>query len=96
MPHTTHLRYIIESETPHWTITTGAGDPNGSFTSRRDALEAAIRDAERVRNLGNDVEICVRRRDGTLRPLRGQAFTRGAIQHREGSHGGIQNHRRHH
>ncbi|CAO3425259.1 hypothetical protein [Azospirillum endophyticum] len=65
-----HLSYVVFQNENHWTIGFGEGDGCGRFPSRREALESAMRDAWRVRELGCDVDVFVRRKNGTLRRLR--------------------------
>lgn len=63
------LDYLVERDEGHWTVSF-QGEHCGYFVSRRDALESAIRDAERVRGLGHRVRILVRHADGRMRSLR--------------------------
>ncbi|MGQ9369030.1 hypothetical protein [Azospirillum sp. ST 5-10] len=59
--------YVVKPQESHWTVGFGNGDNSGWFQSRREALESAVRDAIRVRELGYPVDVLVCRRDGTLR-----------------------------
>mgnify|MGYP002401894404 CR=1 FL=1 len=64
-----HLRYIVERQREAWTVRMQGGDCAGAFPSRRDALEAALRDAERVSDLGHHVQVFARRADGSLKQI---------------------------
>jgi hypothetical protein len=65
-----NLEYVVERDETHWTVSLQA-EHCGRFVSRRAALESAMRDAERVRRLGHEVNILVRHADGRLRCLPG-------------------------
>jgi hypothetical protein len=67
-----HLSYIVFQDESHWTVGFGQGDGCGRYPSRRTALKSALQDAVRVRGLGCDVDVWVRRKDGTLRRIRDQ------------------------
>lgn len=62
-----HLSYIVSQNENHWTVGFAPGDDCGKYPSRRAALESALHDAVRVRELGYDVDVWVRRKDGSLR-----------------------------
>ncbi|AWJ87980.1 hypothetical protein TSH58p_31275 (plasmid) [Azospirillum sp. TSH58] len=62
-----HLKYIVERQRKAWTVCMQGGTCAGFFPSRRDALRAALGDAERVCDLGHEVEVYARRMDGSLR-----------------------------
>lgn len=65
-----HLSYIVCQNENHWTVGFAPGDDCGRYPSRRAALESALHDAVRVRELGYDVDVWVRRKDGSLRRIR--------------------------
>lgn len=65
-----HLSYIVSQNENHWTVGFAPGDDCGKYPSRRAALESALHDAVRVRELGYDVDVWVRRKDGSLRRVR--------------------------
>lgn len=65
-----HLSYIVSRNENHWTVGFALGDDCGKYPSRRAALESALHDAVRVRELGYDVDVWVRRKDGSLRRVR--------------------------
>lgn len=65
-----HLSYIVSQNENHWTVGFAPGDDCGKYPSRRAALESALHDAVRVRELGYDVDVWVRRKDGSLRRIR--------------------------
>jgi len=65
-----HLSYIVSQSENHWTVGFAPGDDRGKYPSRRAALESALHDAVRVRELGYDVDVWVRRKDGSLRRIR--------------------------
>ncbi|WP_376989544.1 hypothetical protein [Azospirillum rugosum] len=52
------------------------GDCAGAFPSRRDALKAAVRDADRVCDLGHHVEVFARRADGSLKQIADRSTAR--------------------
>lgn len=62
-----HLEFIIEPEERRWKVTLGGSDQSCGFPDRLAALRAAVRDAERVRDLGHEVRVFVRRENGKLR-----------------------------
>lgn len=62
------LDYVVERHGGRWTVAFQAAH-RGEFRSRREALESALRDAERVRRLGHHVRVLVRRADNHLRAL---------------------------
>ena len=62
------LEYVVEPEESRWTVSFQAVH-HGEFGSRHEALESALRDAERVRRMGHRVRVLVRRGDGRLRTL---------------------------
>ncbi len=62
------IQYIVEQKQPGWTVSWEQAHV-GAFDDRRLALKAAIRDARRVRNLGHECEVLVRRANGSLRRL---------------------------
>lgn len=64
-----HLSYIVERQRETWTVRMQGGDCAGAFPSRRDALKAALHDAERVCELGHHVQVFARRADGSLRQI---------------------------
>jgi hypothetical protein len=64
-----HITYVVDRQETHWTVA-GCGDSgSGWFPTRKDALKSALWDAERVRRLGHEVAVMVRRRDGTVRKI---------------------------
>jgi hypothetical protein len=64
-----HIVYIVDRQETHWTIS-GCGDSGcGWFPTRKEALKSALWDAARVRRLGHDVDVMVRRRNGTVRAI---------------------------
>jgi hypothetical protein len=64
-----HIVYVVDRQEAHWTIA-GCGDSGcGWFPTRKDALKSALWDAARVRRLGHDVAVLVRRRNGTVRAI---------------------------
>ena len=60
--------YVVEREGSHWTVT-NQGRHFGRFVDRRDALRSALADAARVRRLGHNASVLVRRADGSLRTI---------------------------
>ncbi|MBP2296768.1 DUF2188 domain-containing protein [Azospirillum rugosum] len=71
-----HLRYIVERQREAWTVRMQGGDCAGAFPSRRDALKAAVRDADRVCDLGHHVEVFARRADGSLKQIADRSTAR--------------------
>jgi hypothetical protein len=65
-----HLDYVVEPLGRSWAITLSGGDRCGPFASRRVALRAAVKDADRVQRLGFPVRVVVRREDGSMRLIR--------------------------
>ena len=64
-----HITYVVDRQEAHWTIA-GCGDSGwGWFPTRKEALKSALWDAARVRRLGHDVAVMVRRSDGTVRKI---------------------------
>lgn len=72
-----HMTYVVERRGADWTIGFGGGDSAGRFSSRREAMGSALRDAARVRCLGYAVDVLVQRKNGTTRMLPAR-FARGA------------------
>ncbi len=64
-----HLNYIVEPQREAWTVRMQGGDCGGAFRSRREALQAALHDAERVCDLGHQVQVFARRTDGSLKRI---------------------------
>ncbi|MBP2227976.1 hypothetical protein [Azospirillum agricola] len=71
-----HLNYIVERQREAWTVRMQGGDCGGNFGSRRDALKAALKDAERVCDLGHHVQVFARRADGSLRQIADRSAAR--------------------
>ncbi|TWA79395.1 hypothetical protein FBY14_1314 [Azospirillum brasilense] len=71
-----HLEYIVERQQKAWTVRMQGGDCAGFFPSRRDALKAALGDAERVCDLGHHVDVYARRVDGSLRRVAARSANR--------------------
>lgn len=63
------ISFVIDREEARWTVGCGDGDGSGCFPSRRAAMEFALREAERVRSLGYDIDVLVRRRNGSVRKI---------------------------
>ncbi|MGF7176102.1 hypothetical protein FHS63_003888 [Azospirillum doebereinerae] len=61
--------FVVDREEAKWTVGCGDGDGSGCFPSRRAAMEFALREAERVRSLGYEIDVLVRRRNGSVRKL---------------------------
>lgn len=68
MGRSTNLTYRVEPEEMHWVVTFG-GLHCGRFTTRLDAIRAAVADARRVSEMGHHTEVQVQRRNGTCRNL---------------------------
>ena len=67
--------YVVEREESHWTVTYQRRH-FGWYMDRRGALRSAVEDAARVRRLGHNAWVCVRRADGCLRPVPAQLLAR--------------------
>jgi len=65
------ITYVVDRQESHWTISycSGGGVGMGWFPTRKEALKSALWDAARVRRLGHDVAVMVRRWDGTVRKV---------------------------
>lgn len=61
------LDYIVERDREVWAVRMRDGDGERGFPSRREALRAALKDADRVSGLGHLVQVLARRPDGSLR-----------------------------
>jgi hypothetical protein len=60
--------YVVERDVSHWTVS-NRGRRFGCFVDRRDAMRSAVADAARVRRLGHNASVLVRRADGRLRAV---------------------------
>jgi hypothetical protein len=59
-----NLRYVVVRREDEWKIVQGGRRHSGSYTSKRQALCAAIEFAERDGHAGRRVEVLVRQEDG--------------------------------
>lgn len=71
-----YVDYVVEPNRGNWTVRLQGGNSAGAFPSRREAMTAALYDAERVCNLGNCVQVFARRSNGSLKRIARRPATR--------------------
>ena len=64
-----HITYVVDRREAHWTIAGCDDCGSGWFSTRKEALKSALWDAARVRRLGHNVAVVVRRQDGSVRKI---------------------------
>jgi hypothetical protein len=68
MQHRAFLEYIIEPAESNWSIYF-SHTHLGHYPTREAATQKAIETARQVREHGNEVRVCVREEDGSLKVL---------------------------